>query len=67
TPANIHEKVQTGGNIHEKVLETLKDDTLFQQDSVMDWQHDPYHFVDEQQKIAEMVAELNHPYEELFF
>ncbi|GJX04024.1 hypothetical protein Tco_0189940 [Tanacetum coccineum] len=53
--------------IHEKVLETLMSDYLFQQDSFVDWQQDPYHFVNEQQEIAEMAAELNHRDEEVFF
>nr|GEU95855.1 hypothetical protein [Tanacetum cinerariifolium] len=47
--------------------ETLMDDDLFQQDSVVDFQHDHYHVIDKEQEIAEMVAELNHPREEVIF
>ncbi|GJX30116.1 hypothetical protein Tco_0238195 [Tanacetum coccineum] len=45
---------EIAGDIHEKVHETLMDDDLFQQDSVVDWQQDPYHVIDEQQKIEEI-------------
>nr|GEZ41449.1 hypothetical protein [Tanacetum cinerariifolium] len=51
---DIHEKVQTVGDVHEKVQETLMDNDLFQQDSVVDLQYDAYNFVDEQQEIVEM-------------
>ncbi|GKA04906.1 putative ribonuclease H-like domain-containing protein [Tanacetum coccineum] len=55
------------GDIHEKVQETLMDDDLFQQDSVVDCQQDPYHVIDEEQEIAKMVDELNHPGKEVIF
>nr|GEV84155.1 hypothetical protein [Tanacetum cinerariifolium] len=55
------------GEIHEKVHETLMDDDLFKQDSVVDCQQDSYHVIDEEQEIAEMVAELNHPGKEVIF
>ncbi|GJR69953.1 hypothetical protein Tco_0016018 [Tanacetum coccineum] len=60
TACNIHDKLQTRGDIHQKVQETLIDGDLFQQDSVVDWQQEPFHVVDEQQGIAEMFTELNH-------
>nr|GEX24410.1 NAC domain-containing protein 82-like [Tanacetum cinerariifolium] len=62
-----HEKLHIVGDIHEKVHDTVMDDDLLQQDSVVDWKHDPYHIVNEHQQITEMVAELNHPGEEVFF
>ncbi|GKE73213.1 hypothetical protein Tco_1535254, partial [Tanacetum coccineum] len=34
---DIHEKLQHASNIHKKVQETLMDDDLFQQDSVVDY------------------------------
>ncbi|GJU20985.1 hypothetical protein Tco_1154327 [Tanacetum coccineum] len=56
-----HVEDEHTGDIHEKVQETLMDDDLFQQDSVVDCQHDPYHVIDEEQETAEMVDKLNHP------
>ncbi|GJY92505.1 hypothetical protein Tco_0508287 [Tanacetum coccineum] len=46
TSGDIHEKLQHASDIHEKVQETLMDDDLFQQDSVVDYQQDPYHVID---------------------
>nr|GFA57481.1 hypothetical protein [Tanacetum cinerariifolium] len=46
TPGDIHEKLQHASDIHEKVQETLMDDDLFQQDSVVDCQQDPYYVID---------------------
>ncbi|GJW76711.1 hypothetical protein Tco_0138393 [Tanacetum coccineum] len=66
TAGDIHEKMQNAGDIHEKVQETRMDDDLFQQDSVVDLQHDAYNFF-EQQESVEMVVELNHPDEKVFF
>ncbi|GKC89436.1 hypothetical protein Tco_1150085 [Tanacetum coccineum] len=43
TVGDIHEIVHTASDIDEKVKETLMDDDLFQQDSVVGWQQDPYH------------------------
>ncbi|GKB14143.1 hypothetical protein Tco_0848066 [Tanacetum coccineum] len=54
------------GDIHKIVQETLMDDDLFQQDSALDYQQDPYHVIDEEQEIAKIVADQNHPCEEEF-
>nr|GEW82196.1 hypothetical protein [Tanacetum cinerariifolium] len=55
------------GDIHEKVHETLMDDDLFQQDSIVNCQQDSYHVIDEEQKIKKILAELNHPGKEVIF
>nr|GEU30512.1 transposase, MuDR, MULE transposase domain protein [Tanacetum cinerariifolium] len=70
--ANEHENVdgvheQTAAEIREKVVETLMGNDLFQQDSFVKWQQDPYHFVNEQQEIAQVAVELNHSDEEVCF
>nr|GEX43258.1 hypothetical protein [Tanacetum cinerariifolium] len=62
-----YEKLHIVGDIYEKVHDTVMDDDLLQQDNVVDWKHDPYHIVDEQQQIIEIVDKLNHPGEEVFF
>ncbi|GJX51418.1 hypothetical protein Tco_0278263 [Tanacetum coccineum] len=49
TSCDIHDKLQHIGDIHEKVQETLMDDDLFQQDSVVDCQQDPNHVINEEQ------------------
>ncbi|GJV04456.1 hypothetical protein Tco_1338025 [Tanacetum coccineum] len=57
---------ENAGDIHEKVHETLMDDDLFQKYSVVDWQEEACHIVDEQQDIAEFFNELNHLGEDVF-
>ncbi|GKC71792.1 hypothetical protein Tco_1117675 [Tanacetum coccineum] len=54
-------------NFSQKEISMELEDELFQQDNVVDWQKDPYHYMDEDQEIAHMLVKLHQANDDVVF
>ncbi|GJU79640.1 hypothetical protein Tco_1282005 [Tanacetum coccineum] len=51
----------------QKEISMELEDELFQQDNAVDWQKDPYHYMDEDQEIAHMLIKLHQANDDVVF